>query len=205
MRTFSAMRQTLEWQEETIAWILTNIMIHIAIEKGRRWLMKSLFLMLAAVSFLAGSTMLVAAQNRTTSRNGAEEVQKSQDTARDYTALIREMFAPISDQLNLTKEQQFQMVAIVSGTEANSASLLHNLEVVDQRLAEAAIADVPDEDAINQLSSQEALILSEMIAMKARAKAAIYRVLMPDQRALVTQLVHTKSQVEGNLGAISVY
>jgi Spy/CpxP family protein refolding chaperone len=167
--------------------------------------MKSLFLMLAAVSFLAGSTILGAAQNRTTTRNDTDEAQRSPDAPRDYTALLREMFAPISDQLNLTKEQQFQMVAIVSGTDAKTASLLHQLEVVDQRLAEATIVDVLDEDAINRLSSEEAQLLTEMIVMKVRAKAAIYRVLMPDQRALITQSVHSKSQVDGNLGAISVY
>jgi hypothetical protein len=167
--------------------------------------MKSLFLMLAAVSLLAGSTILVAAQNPRNSSNDTEEAQNSQDNVRDYTALIREMFSPISDQLNLTKEQQFQMVAIVSGTEAKTALLLHRLEVVDQRLAEATLVDVLDEPTINRLSSEEAILLTEMITMKARAKAAIYRVLMPDQRTLVTQSFRTKSQADGDLGAISVY
>jgi Spy/CpxP family protein refolding chaperone len=167
--------------------------------------MKSLFLMLAAVSFLAGSTILVAAQNRTTSGTDTGAAQPSQDNVRDYSALIREMFAPISDQLNLTKEQQFQMVAIVSGTEAKSAPLLQNLDVVDQQLAAATLVDMPDEATISRLSAQEAQLLTEMIAMKARAKSAIFRVLTPDQRALVSQSVHTKSQDDGTLGAISVY
>jgi Spy/CpxP family protein refolding chaperone len=167
--------------------------------------MKSLILLLAAVLLLTGSTILVAAQNRTTAGSDTGAAQPSRDTGRDYSTLIREMFAPISDQLNLTKEQQFQMVAIVSGTEAQTAPLLQDLDTVDRQLAEATLVDVPDEATINRLSSHEAQLLAEMITMKALAKSAIFRVLTPDQRALVSQSVRTKSQDVGNLGAISVY
>jgi Spy/CpxP family protein refolding chaperone len=167
--------------------------------------MKSLILILAAVSVLGGSTIFVAAQNRTTSGTDTREAQPSHGNVRDYSALIREMFSPISDQLKLTTEQQFQMVAIVSGTEAKTAPLLQDLDVVDQQLAEATLVEVPDEAMINRLSSQEAQLLTEMIAMKARAKSAIFRVLTPDQRALVSKCLRAKSQEVGNLGAISIY
>jgi hypothetical protein len=44
-----------------------------------------------------------------------------------------------------------------------------------------------------------------MIAMKARAKASIYRLLTPNQRTLVAQQFRGKSQLDGSLGAIGIY
>ena len=76
---------------------------------------------------------------------------------------------------------------------------------MDQQLAAASLVDSPDEAEISRLSAQEASLLSEMITMKAWAKASIYQLLTASQKALVSHRFRGKSQMDGSLGAISVY
>jgi len=76
---------------------------------------------------------------------------------------------------------------------------------VDQRLTAAFIIDSPDEATINGLAAQEASLLTDMISMKARAKASIYHVLTPNQRMLVSRQLLGKSQMDGSLDSIGIY
>ena len=167
--------------------------------------MKSLFSLLFAISLLAGCTVMAAAQRRTPAQTDAEEQNSSSFAVRDYSALVQEVFAPITDQLSLTKEQQFQIVAIITSTEVSGEPLVQKLEEVDRQLAAASFIDSPDETEINRLSAQEASLLTQMIVMKARAKASIYQLLTPNQKALVSHQFRGKSQIDGSLGALSVY
>jgi len=167
--------------------------------------MKLLCSLLFAVSLLVGNTVVAVAQDRPQAQVYGDEQRTSPLVARDYRALVQDVFAPITDELNLTKEQEFQIIAIITGTEVEVDPLVKKLDEVDQWLAEATLIDAPDGATIDRLSAQEALLLTQMIAMKARAKASIYQVLTPDQRTLVSHEFRGKSQVDGNLGAIGIY
>ena len=167
--------------------------------------MKLLLSLLFAVSLLAGNTVRTVAQDRPQAQVYGDEQKTAPLAARDYGALVQDVFAPITDELNLTKEQEFQIIAIITETEVNTDPLVQKLDELDQRLAEATLIDSPNEATINRLSAQEALLLTRMIAMKARAKASIYQVLTAKQRTLVSHQFRGKSQMEENLGAIGIY
>jgi Spy/CpxP family protein refolding chaperone len=124
---------------------------------------------------------------------------------RDYGKLIQGVFAPITGQLDLTKEQEFRIVAIITGTEVKADSLMQELDELDQQLAQAVLIDSPDEATINRLSAKEGLILTQIITMKVRANGGIYKVLTADQRALVSRQLLGSTQKDGYLGSISIY
>jgi len=167
--------------------------------------MKSLFSLLFGVLLLVGSAVLAHAQVQMPAHSDAEELRSSPVPARNYSDLVREVFAPITDQLNLTKEQEFQIIAIITGTETKTEPLVQELDELDERLSQATLIDSPDDATINRLSGQEALLLTQMISMKAKAKVAIYQVLTPVQRAQVSHQFRDKSQVDSRLGSIAIY
>jgi len=149
------------------------------------------------------------AQNDTSPEvfRGTDKVQQRQaeNNVPDYSSLISEVFAPITDQLNLTKEQQFQIIAIITETEVKMEPLMQALEEDDQSLPDVAFTELPDETKVRQLSVQEGLLMTQMIEMKIRAKANIYKVLTQDQRIQVSQQFRGRSRITGNLGALSNY
>ena len=167
--------------------------------------MKVLFSILFAISLLVECAVLGIAQDRSQAQPNANEQKPPQVATRDYRALVQEVFAPITDQLNLTKEQEFQIIAIITTTEVTSDPLVQKLDEVDQELTAAFLIDSPDEATINGLSAQEADLLTHMISMKARAKGSIYQLLTPNQRMLVSHHFLGKNQLEGTLGSISIY
>ena len=167
--------------------------------------MKLLFSLLFVVTLLLGSAGLAVAQDQRPLQPDGDDQKSQLPAARDYGALIQEVFAPVTDQLRLTKEQEFQIIAIITGTEVKSDPLLQKLDDVGQRLVDATLVDTPDEATINRLSAQEASLLTQIIAMKSRAKASIYQVLTPDQRTLVAHQFRGKNQVDATLGAIGIY
>lgn len=128
-------------------------------------------------------------------------VQPNDD--RDYDALIREVFAPITDELNLTNEQKFKMVAIVTSTVIRADPLMDQLDELDTQIDAAAMADSFDEARIRQLSARQGELMGQIIAMKAHAKAGMYRLLTPEQRNLFLRQLRAGPQADGNLGAIS--
>jgi len=46
-------------------------------------------------------------------------------------------------------------------------------------------------------------LMGQIIAMKARAKASMYRLLTPEQRNLFARQFRATPQADGNLGAIN--
>jgi len=153
------------------------------------------------ITFGAGS---ILAQPRVESRfqnpqSGAPEVP------RDYGSLIDELFAPITDKLDLTKEQQFQIIAIITETDVKSDPLIRELANADEQLTAVGFGDLLDEVRIRDLLSQEGMIMTKLIEMKFRAKTTIYQLLTPVQRTLVAQQFRVRGQVEGSLGGISIY
>ena len=80
---------------------------------------------------------------------------------------------------------------------------MDQLDELDDQINEVTLAYPVDENRIRQISAQEAELLSQVIAMKARAKASIYQVLTPQQRALVMEQSRAKTPAEGQLGPTS--
>jgi Spy/CpxP family protein refolding chaperone len=163
--------------------------------------MKSLFSLIFAALLVLGGTALAVAQDR----SPAPSVNDAQKPRSSYSEVIKGLFAPITDQLSLTKEQEFQIIAIISGTEAKADPIDHELENLDQQLSQAVLIDSPDEATISRLAANEATLITQMITMKALANASIYQLLTPKQRGLVSRQFRGDSPAKGYLGAISVY
>jgi Spy/CpxP family protein refolding chaperone len=167
--------------------------------------MKPFASLLFVVSILIGGAVVAVAQAPAQTQSDVDEQSMPSGPAHDYGALLQEVFAPITDQLKLTREQEFQIIAIITSTEVKADPLAQRLDELDQQLSEGALLDSLDEAKIRRLSAEEATLLTQMIAMKARAKASIYRLLTPNQRTLVAQQFRGKSQLDGSLGAIGIY
>jgi Spy/CpxP family protein refolding chaperone len=159
---------------------------------------------LLAIALVTASAIGSSAQVIDAKRKPQPEISKP-DAARDYNELVREVFAPVTDRLNLTNEQKLRIVSIVSGTVLMAEPLFDQLDQLDDQLSTAVLLEVLDEAKIQQLSDREGRVMSQIIGMKARAKAGIYRVLTPDQRALVVNSAAATKQIEGSLGSISNY
>jgi len=156
---------------------------------------------LFAILAMSGSLPAVA-QNPThvpSRPDGRESATK------DYSGLVTDLFAPITASLRLSREQEFQIIAIISGSEVTAEPLVQRFEEVDHELASASFAESLDEAKVRELSEQEATMLSELISLKVFAKARIFQVLTPEQKALVAQQFRVKDHTEGNIGAISIY
>jgi hypothetical protein len=167
--------------------------------------MKWLFSVLFFAILIVGNISTVIAQDPRGVDSGGGPQDKGVPVVKSLSSLINEIFAPVTDKLNLTLEQQFQIIAIVAETEVRAGPLLQSLATADQQLSELSFAAVPDESRLKEISDQEATILSELIQMKVRAKAGIYRLLTTEQQAIVAQQFHLKTKPEGNLGSISIY
>ena len=153
------------------------------------------FVVVAGVTSAAGQAIIRVQPN-------ADQQTARPDNEQDYDALIKEVFAPITDELNLTNEQKFKLVAIVTGTVIRADPLMNQLDDLDSQIDEAAMADPFDEVRIRQLSARQGELMGQIIAMKARAKASMYRLLTPEQRDLLARQLRANPQ-DGNLGAIS--
>jgi hypothetical protein len=80
--------------------------------------------------------------------------------------------------------------------------LFQQLDELDGQLSEAAFTGRLDEVQIKQLSERQAALLSQIIAMKARAKIGFNKVLNAEQRAMVAEQFRIRS-IENSLGSIS--
>lgn len=123
----------------------------------------------------------------------------------DYTAMMKQLFAPITGSLNLSKEQQFQIIAIISTTQATAEPLMQKFDGIEKELVAASFAEHFDEERVRALSKEQAATLTQLISLKVFAKAKIFQILTADQRKLVSHQFRFKRQTEANLGAISIY
>ncbi len=156
-----------------------------------------------AILLFVISANYTQAQNSSNTAPVPQQQTQSIIGERDYSTLINSIFSPYTDQINLSKEQQFQIVAIISSEEAMAVPEMERLLEVDHLLAEASIEYPINEAKLQDLSSQEAQILTELIAMKIHAKARIYQTLLPAQKALVQQQIHTAGG-QGNEGITGI-
>src|SRR5262245_57685923 len=102
------------------------------LSRQRKSIMKWWFL---SILFLA---VIVANPSSTIAQTKAEPAVK------DFSSLINQVFAPVTDQLSLTQEQQFQIIAIITETEVRADPLIRSLAVADQQLSEFSFFGVPD-------------------------------------------------------------
>jgi len=143
--------------------------------------MKWWFLSILFLAIIAANTSSTIAQDR------AEPARK------DLSSRINQVFAPVTEKLNLTQEQQAKIVAIITETEVRADPLLQSLAVGAQQLSELSFLGIPDEDRLKELCDQQAQILSEIMQLKVRARAEIIRLLTIEQKAIVAQQFNKSS------------
>jgi Spy/CpxP family protein refolding chaperone len=163
-------------------------------------ILKPLMLSVAlfVLSAAAGSAQDVVRPQFNSDRQGPVR-----NNERDYADLVEGVFAPVTEKLNLTNEQKFRIVSIIAGTIFKADPLLGQLDELDDQINEVTFAYPVDESRIRQLSAQQAEVMGQIIAMKARAKASMYQLLTPQQRAIVADQFRGKATPAGRLGSIS--
>ena len=114
--------------------------------------------------------------------------------------LIRSVFDPVTDALNLLPDQKFRIATIAGLTNGITDPLFDQLNELDRQISMAALNGTLSEASVRDLSSRQGTIISQISATFARAKAGIYKVLTPEQRAIVLAQYRSTDQ---NLGAIS--
>ena len=155
---------------------------------------------------LTALALFVVAPVSGQTREAGPTDSKSRATAPgEYTALVNDVFAPITDKLKMTNEQRLQIFAIIIETEVTAAPWMESLKQTEQQLSQIALSLPLNEAKLLELSDQQAALLSDLTRMRVRAKANIFGVLTPEQRSLVASEFRLPNQLEGHLGSISVY
>jgi Spy/CpxP family protein refolding chaperone len=159
---------------------------------------KSLFL---ALSIVAAGAGFAGAQVNVEAKPGVPR-QATNLVSEQDNDIVNEVFSPITDHLNLTASQKFRIANIATDTMVRAEPLFQQLDKLEDRRSAAAFTGLLDESTIRQVSEKQATVLGQIISMKARAKMRFYRILTPEQRALVAGQFRSRS-AEGNLGSIS--
>jgi len=155
-------------------------------------------LIIAAIMLLTGATASaqVVIQVRP---NGTPPGQQFERQMTD-DEVIHNVFDPVTDALNLTATQRFSIVTIASAAMNSTEPLFDQLDELDDQISIAAFSGTLDEMKLKDLSAREAALISQINVTLARAKAGFYKVLTPEQRAII--LAQYRSNEE-SLGGIS--
>ena len=92
----------------------------------------------------------------------------------------------LTSQLNLTADQQKQATAIFANQDAALTSVRANLKNAHQSLEDAVKSN--NLTSIEQLSSSIGNLMGQMTASEAKARAAFYQILTPDQQSKLSQI-----------------
>ena len=114
--------------------------------------------------------------------------------------VVHIVFDPVTDALNLTAAQRFSIVTIASAAMNSTEPLFDQLDELDDQLSIAAFSGTLDEMKLKDLSARQAVLMSQINVTLARAKASFYKLLTPEQRAII--LAQYRSHEE-SLGGIS--
>ncbi len=154
------------------------------------------FLLAGAVVLLtaAGASAQTAIQ---TTPNGVSRSSQFDDVSDEE--LIHSLFDPVTKALNLTPAQKFTIVTIASASMNSTEPLFDQLDELDDQMSIVAFSGALSETRLKELSMRQAVVMAEINATIARAKANFYKVLTPEQRAMI--LAQYKS--DQSLGAIS--
>jgi hypothetical protein len=162
--------------------------------------MKALKLLFLALTVISASAVLTAAQVNM-DRPGVPR-STANIAAEEDNAVIDEIFSPITARLNLSASQKFRIANIATATMIQAEPLFQQLDDLEDQLSQAAFTGQLEESTIKQVSEKQAEVLSQIVAMKARAKMSFYRLLTADQRAVVADQFRSRAG-EGSLGSIS--
>ena len=113
--------------------------------------------------------------------------------------LIHSLFDPVTKALNLTPAQKFTIVTIASASMNSTEPLFDQLDELDDQMSIVAFSGGLNETKLRELSMRQAVVMAEINATIARARADFYKVMTPEQRAVI--LAQYKS--EQSLGALS--
>jgi Spy/CpxP family protein refolding chaperone len=113
--------------------------------------------------------------------------------------LVDSLFAPFTDQLNLTPEQRAQIEAIAAPEYARGEALLLRLNRVTAELDEEQSKETFDEDKVRALASQAGQAMAEMTVIKLRVKARVTALLTPGQKSLVEEQLRLNRERDGGL------
>jgi Spy/CpxP family protein refolding chaperone len=155
------------------------------------------FLLAVAVVMLAAT----GAPAQTTIQATPNSVSRGPQSDRDISEedLIHSLFDPVTKTLNLTPAQKFTIVTIASASMTSTEPLFDQLDELDDQMSIVAFSGGLNETRLREFSMRQAMVMAEINATIARAKANFYKVLTPEQRAVV--LAQYKS--EQSLGALS--
>ena len=114
--------------------------------------------------------------------------------------IARRVFARVASELKLTDAQQTEIKQIIGDELAAARPLFEQLRENRKQLREASGDGQFDEARVRATASEQGQALSELIVAKERAKAKIYNVLTPEQRARAEALL---DRFEARRGPVS--
>src|SRR5437870_10509750 len=161
--------------------------------------MKATRLIFLIVVFIVISAPLTGAQVIIELKPGGSAAAQSNDN-QDDDEIVREVFAPITDDLRLTPNQNVRIVSIAKATMLKAEPLFEQLDDLEAQVSVAAFTGQLDEAGIKELAENQSALLNQIIAMKARAKVKFYEVLTAGQRAIVIdQFRHRSNESPGSI------
>jgi hypothetical protein len=156
--------------------------------------------MLFAAAIILGTAAATTAQVLSQRGTRAPVVASPAEGQANEDDLLRSVFDPVTDDLKLLPDQKFRIVTIAGLTNGITDPLFDQLDELDRQISLAALNGTLSEAAVKDLSTRQGFIISQISATFARAKAGIYKVLTPEQRAIILGQYRSADQ---NLGAIS--
>ena len=137
--------------------------------------MKNTWLRFAAVAAIAGGMLLSAQEVGSQPEQPAVQQQRRHDGG-----------ARIAQYLNLTPAQEAQATAEFQAARQSAQPIRGQLKQVRLAMSQAVRAN--DTAKIDQLSTQEANLKGQILALRHQAFARLYTTLTPEQKAKADQL-----------------
>ncbi|MBC7932759.1 MAG: periplasmic heavy metal sensor [Rubrivivax sp.] len=136
-----------------------------------------------AVSLAAG-TFDVSAQQ---SKGAGSTPTRSQ--------IVEAIFSPITDELNLSEEQQAQVETVALAELAGAGVLAQMLSDISGELSEAVFKEPFDEERVSAQTAKAGQIMAELSFTRLRAKVRLVKLLTPAQREIVERQARLNRQI----------
>ena len=104
----------------------------------------------------------------------------------DPVTLVQRRVNFLTTILSLTSTQQQQATTIFTNAATTAATVRNNMKTAHQSLGNAVKND--DTSSIDQISITIGNLMAQMISTEAKANAAFYQILTPDQQAKFDQI-----------------
>jgi len=106
----------------------------------------------------------------------------------DPATMVQHRVQHLTKMLSLTPEQQQQATTIFTNAATGAAGIHDSMKTAHQNLQTAIKNN--DQNGITQASTTIGSLTSQMIAAEAKAHAAFYQILNPDQQSKMDQMGH---------------